>query len=248
MAFSLDDGRITPNERAFRFASNGIRNSRPCHLHVFDMDGTLLHGSTASVEIARTIGVSDALVELELAYSTGELDEASFARETWALFSHLPPAQVRQVFDDAPWLAGIAEAVHTLHEDGHAAIVITISPNYFADHLLDFGFDAVVASAHPPLGSGQAFEDTTGVLTSADKVTIVHEWLDRLDLSEDECTAYGDSGSDVPLFSSAARTVAVNATPQLQALASVSYQGYDLREAVAAGASIGQIDAEFGEL
>lgn len=222
------------------FASRRIHVRRPRHLHIFDMDGTLLRDTTASLQIAQAHGHTQELVELELAYGAGEIDEVGFARRTWALFSHLTPSQVREVFDEAPWIRGMAQIVSDLHDLGEACIVITMSPNYFADYLLDFGFDVVIASDHPPL-QGKAEDDmadTSGVLLAGDKVAIAEDWANYFGLSPDNCTAYGDSSSDVPLFMASGRTVAVNAGAELQAMAAVSYQGDDLRDAVAAGRSI----------
>jgi phosphoserine phosphatase len=43
-------------------------------LHVFDMDGTLLKGTTASLQIARHLGCTRELAELEARFAAGEVD------------------------------------------------------------------------------------------------------------------------------------------------------------------------------
>jgi phosphoserine phosphatase len=131
-------------------------------LHVFDMDGTLLRGTTASIEIARATGTLAQLEELESAFVLGTLDTRGFAAALHGLWRGLTPETVREVFHRSPWIDGMAE-----------------------------------------------------VLTDI---------KDRNEFS----AAYGDSGSDIPLFEHLRHTVAVNATPALESLAAHHFTGGDL--------------------
>ena len=58
-------------------------------LFVFDMDGTLLPGSSASLEIARALGALDDLHALEARFSVGGLDTRGFAAAVHDLFGGL---------------------------------------------------------------------------------------------------------------------------------------------------------------
>ena len=49
-------------------------------LHVFDMDGTLLHGTTAGVEIARRLGCLPDLLDLEASFAAGTMDTKEIGR------------------------------------------------------------------------------------------------------------------------------------------------------------------------
>jgi hypothetical protein len=60
-------------------------------LHVFDMDGALLAGTTASVELARQLGGVEDLQALEARFAAEEIDTHGFAvtlREMWRGVSH----------------------------------------------------------------------------------------------------------------------------------------------------------------
>lgn len=46
-------------------------------LHLFDMDGTLLHGSAAAIEISRQLGLDREIAELERGFAAGELTPRS---------------------------------------------------------------------------------------------------------------------------------------------------------------------------
>ncbi|MFC6987442.1 HAD family hydrolase [Streptomyces cirratus] len=125
---------------------------------------------------------------------------------------------------------GLPEVLADIRRRGEHAVVVTMSPDFFAGRLTALGVDEVVASAFPPLPLRTA-PDPAGILTPADKVVAVERVRSRLGLDRDACAAYGDSVSDVPLFRALEHTVAVNADGVLRALARHRYDGDDLRAA-----------------
>jgi hypothetical protein len=65
-------------------------------LHIFDMDGTLLRGTTANLEIARHLGSTEQLVELEARFAAEEIDTRGFSAAIHKLWRDLtPPAGIR---------------------------------------------------------------------------------------------------------------------------------------------------------
>lgn len=201
-------------------------------LHVFDLDGTLLYGSSASFQIAQALGNVDDLVALDAQFAAGEVDSPGFAAAVHRMWMGLTPAVVAAAFAASPWLTGIREVCADIRRRGEWSAVITLSPDFFASHLLDLGFDEVVASRFPPLPLTEPL-DPAGVLTPLDKVHAVERLRARYALSRFCCVAYGDSMSDVPLFSHLKATIAVNADAHLDGLAAISYHGGDLTEAYA---------------
>jgi phosphoserine phosphatase len=201
-------------------------------LHVFDMDGTLLPGSSASFEIARALGNVDGLVALEARHAAGEVDSRGFATAVYRMWRDLTPAVVAAAFAASPWLVGIREVCADIRRRGEWSAVITLSPDFFAAHLLELGFDEVVASRFPPLPFRETL-DLAGILNPIDKVRIVEDLRARYALSRSCCVAYGDSMSDVPLFQHLEATVAINADKHLDGIAAASYHGNDLIEAYA---------------
>jgi len=59
--------------------------------HVFDMDGTLLHGTTASLLLAGALGGGDGLAALERRFASGTLTAVEFARELHAMWGVVAP-------------------------------------------------------------------------------------------------------------------------------------------------------------
>jgi phosphoserine phosphatase len=203
-------------------------------LHVFDMDGTLLKGTTASVQIARHLGCAEELAGLEARFAAGELDTRGFAVAIHSLWRSLTEPTVAKVFGACPWLGGISEVCADIRDRSERSVVITMSPDFFARHLLALGFDEVVASRFPALPFREPL-DPAEILTPGDKVRIVGALRARHGLPQSRCVAYGDSMSDAPLFRRLAKTVAVNADHHLAELAAVSYCGDDLAGAYALG-------------
>jgi phosphoserine phosphatase len=204
------------------------------NLHVFDMDGTLLKGTSASLQIARHLGCDEELAGLEARFAAGEIDTRGFAAAIHDLWGSLTGPTVAEVFAACPWLDGIAEVCADIRKRRERSVVITMSPDFFARHLLELGFDEVVAARFPALPFTEPL-DPGGILTPEDKVRVVDELRARHGLPRFRCVAYGDSMSDAPLFRRLDNTVAVNADHHLAGLAAVSYRGDDLGGAYALG-------------
>jgi phosphoserine phosphatase len=201
-------------------------------LHIFDMDGTLLSGTTASLQIAAAHGTEFELRALEARFTAGNLDTVGFAAAIHGLWASLTPEIVAAAVEGGTWLTGIAEVTADIRARGERSAVITMSPDFFADHLYARGFDTVVASRFPALPFRTPI-DPAAILTPADKVHITEELRRGLPLSR--CVAYGDSLSDAPLFDHITATVAVNADHHLENRAAASYRGRSLLEAYALG-------------
>jgi phosphoserine phosphatase len=205
-------------------------------LHVFDMDGTLL-GSSASLELARQLGTLAEVTGLEDRLAAGQIGNRDFAVAVVESWRQLTDEMVVAAFEAGPWLAGIPGVCADIRARGELSAVITISPDFFARHLLGHGFDHVVASVFGPLPlTGPLILDA--VLRPDDKLAIVRELCARHGLALDRCVAYGDSMSDAAVFGALDRTVAVNADHHLEGLAAEHYRGQDLMAAYRLGRSL----------
>jgi phosphoserine phosphatase len=135
------------------------------------------------------------------------------------------------VFASSQWLDGIEEVWADIAARGEQSAVITLSPQFFVDRLLKWG----LGSAHGAVVTAGAQPDPKLVTTPESKVLITEELMERYGLTDDDCVAYGDSSSDIPLFQRLSNTVAINSSAALREVAAVEYQGSDIREAYAAG-------------
>lgn len=194
--------------------------------HIFDMDGTLLHGTSACALLARTLGRLDELEALERRLLSGATTGADFARALHEMWGILEPEVVRRAFAAAPVLANVREMLADIRSRDERACLITLSPDYFAEQFLDFGFDAVFASRFPR--SAREPLDVAGVLGPEDKPRIAARFCADHGLGLRDAIAYGDSMSDVFLFEAVGVRVSVNGDHHVAERSDVAVQGRDM--------------------
>jgi phosphoserine phosphatase len=199
-------------------------------LHLFDLDGTLLHGTTAPVEISRQLGLEAETVALDQAIGAGLIGPPEYAAQVYALWGELTEAHVTAAFDGAPWLARIREVWAEIREAGEYCAVVSLSPSFFVERLIGWGAHAAHGSRFPAVPFTEPV-DPAGVLSAAAKVRIADRLCEEFGVTRADCVAYGDSQSDKDLFGAVPISVAVNADRHLSGIATHSYLGRDLWEA-----------------
>ena len=221
-------------------AQPGARPGNRPRLHLFDLDGTLMYGSAAPVEISQQLGVEREIQELERAFAARVLTPPEFAVRACALWAELTEEVVTAAFAGAPWLGGIREVWAEIRERGERCAVISLSPDFFVRRLLDWGAHAAHGSRWPEVQpaiphGGAKYPlrpvDPSGILTPAAKVKVARKLCAEFEVELTDCVAYGDSMSDAELFAAVPVSVAVNADQHVRGIASHDYVGRDLREA-----------------
>nr|WP_202447416.1 HAD-IB family phosphatase [Streptomyces sp. SID5468] len=195
------------------------------------MDGTLLYGSSANVELARQLDLVADFEALDADFSGGLIDTVEYARQAYRMWRDLTANQVEMAFDAAPWLTGIREVWADIRARGEYCAVISLSPDFFVSRLMGWGAHAAFGGRFPELPFRGKPLDPAGLLDPAAKVRIADELCERYGLTRDDCVAYGDSSSDTALFKAVPVSVAVNGDRHVEALASFRYAGRDLRGA-----------------
>jgi phosphoserine phosphatase len=109
----------------------------------FDLDGTLLRGTSVSVLTADWLGRAGALEELERRYRDGLISNAVVAETSASWFAGRTLAEVDAVLERAPWIAGIAETVSELRAAGAYVALATVTWRFAAELVAErFGFQA----------------------------------------------------------------------------------------------------------
>ncbi len=197
-------------------------------LFVFDMDGTILPKTTASLEIARVTNTTAQLTRLEEQFNSGGMDTKAFAREIYKLWGIPNERVIDEAFQRSAKLENIDTVINIINARGDHTCLITMSPDFFAHCFKRLGFGHVYASQFPKDVSSAFNPDR--ILTPEDKLTITKTLCAQLGVEFVDVVAFGDSMSDVPLFRHLVHTVAVNGTDQLRRMARYSYVGNDLLE------------------
>ncbi len=186
-------------------------------LFVFDMDGTLLIGTTACLEIAKVAGTLDQLHILEQKFAAGEIDAFGFAKNIGALWGMVDEQIVKKAFEATPKLDNIKAVTALIRRGGGTSCLITMSPDFYANLFHEYGFDFIGASQFPR-GSNEEVK-RENILSPNDKAAIVERWCNQLGLELNRCVAFGDSMSDYLLFEELEHTVSINGDPTLRDLA-----------------------------
>jgi phosphoserine phosphatase len=200
--------------------------------HIFDMDGTLLPGTKASLLLAQALGMENALRALEERFAAGKHTSVEFAQNLHATWGVVPAATAANAFANAPLLDNVEAVLRDIRARGERACLITLSPDYFAELLLPFGFDAVYSSTFPR--DAQTPLDPGKILSAHDKPRLARVFCEEYGLRLEEAIAYGDSISDVFLFEAAGYRISLNGDHHLRDLCDIEIRGNDLYQAYGA--------------
>jgi phosphoserine phosphatase len=200
----------------------------------FDLDGTLLLGTTVSIFTAERLGRTGELMGLEERYAAGEIPSSAVADATARWFEGVPVAEVERWLEEAPWIPGVDGTLSVLKERGIRVVLGTVTWQFAAEALRKrHGFEAVSGTEMGSAGavlSGRVSRH----FDEHDKLRFVEGYCRGLGVPMSRCAAVGDSRSDVPLFEKAGLAVAVNATPAARAAADLSVDTDDLRDVLPA--------------
>jgi phosphoserine phosphatase len=197
---------------------------------VFDLDGTLLRGTTVSLLLARWLGQGEEIERLERAFHKHEISNSVVADTSAGWLTGRTVAETWVTLEAGPWIPGITETLKALTTAGATLLLGTVTWRFAAEMLQErHGFAAV---------SGTEMDAPDGVLSGAvkryfdehDKLRFVEDWCTRNGYTIDQVAAIGDSRSDVPLFERTGMSIALNATPDAREAATHTLDSDDLRD------------------
>jgi len=200
---------------------------------VFDLDGTLLRGTTVSLLLAGWLGRTSEITELERAFRAHEISNSVVADTSAGWLTGQSVAEAWRVLMDGPWIEGMAETFQELIAARVSLLLGTITWSFAGEMLRQrHGFAAA---------SGTEMRADDGVLSGAvsryfdehDKVRFVEAWCAQSGYSMSQVAAIGDSRSDVPLFRRVGMSIALNATPDARSVATHVLDTENLRDVLA---------------
>ncbi len=195
----------------------------------FDVDGTLVPGTSSSVFLAGFLGHRDELAEAEDAYASGVLDNRQVSELDAKGWAGASEEHVSGWLDGLPLVTGIPETVGWCRRNGLVPVLATLAWSPVGSYLTDrFGFHAF---SGPRLQTrGSRFTGRVAChFDEYDKRDFALAQARELGLAPRSCGAVGDSRSDLPLFASVGQSVAFNASAGARAAATVTVDGGDLR-------------------
>jgi phosphoserine phosphatase len=198
----------------------------PWRLVVSDLDGTLVTGTTALNHLGAWIG-HEAIVEgLEDRFARGEVSDREVAEGYAPYYRGVALADAVEVMSRIPSIDDIGLGVAMLRHRSVEAFIATVSWSFAAQALADlWGFSQVC-------GADLELDGASGVFTGRvarhfepeDKVAYVAEHCRRAGIGMDQVVAIGDGRSDLPLFRAVGFSVALNASSEARAAASITVE------------------------
>jgi phosphoserine phosphatase len=196
----------------------------------FDLDGTLLRGTTCSLVLARSMGHLAAVEELERAYDAYEIDNIAFAAEEAKHFAGATAGSIRQHLSGAPWIGGVAETLDTLTSAGVTPLLATLAWTFAGEQLEHAHRFAALGGAAMDYENGQLTGRVARHIDEEGKRRFVEDWCARHGHRIGDVAAIGDSRSDIPLFRAAGMSIALNASAEAKAAATHTLETEDLRD------------------
>ena len=199
----------------------------------FDLDGTLLRGTSVSLLLAQWLGQANEIMELERAFHAHEISNSVVADTSAGWLAGQRTADICAVLAEGAWIDGMAETFRALAAVGVKLLLGTVTWRFAAEMLQErYGF-AAVSGTEMHVGDGVLSGIVTRYFDEHDKVRFVEEWCARNGYSMSQVAAVGDSRSDVPLFESAGMSIALNATPDARTAATHVLNTDDLSDVLA---------------
>jgi phosphoserine phosphatase len=196
----------------------------------FDLDGTLLRGSTVAICLAARVGRAHDLRTLERRFVSGEISNAVIADASASWLAGCSVEELESALWRETWIEGIAETVDAVHAARAEAIVATITWRSAAEAVARrFGFDAACGTGMEA-EAGRLSGTVSAYFDERDKAAFVEDYCRAKGVAMADVAAVGDSRSDVPLFQRVGLAVAVNATPDARAAAHHAIETEDLRD------------------
>jgi phosphoserine phosphatase len=198
----------------------------------FDIDGTLIPGTSSGQHLADLLGHAEAVRKAEAGYAAGLLTNRQVSVLDARGWAGRTPEEVHGFLATLPLVSGIEETVHWCRRHDLAPVLATLAWEAVGAYLCErFGFQ---------LACGPTLELVEGRYTG-EVALHFDEWGKRdfaravatdLGVELAHCAAIGDSRSDLPLFDVAGLSIAFNATPAVRAAAHETVDSPDLRAVI----------------
>jgi len=215
-------GRL-PVTPASAFARIVAMKGRSWRLVCFDLDGTLVPGTSVSQNLADRLGHGALLAELERRYAAQEVTNAIVADRQAEQFAGRDRREMTTHLESIPRIGGIQATLARLRSTGIDSLLCTVTWRFAAECFQQwYGFAAVSGTEIEEGPDGRFTGKVARHFNKYDRRDFVVEYCRRRNIDLSTCIAVGDSHSDAPMFGAVVFSVALNASDDTKAVASVS--------------------------
>jgi phosphoserine phosphatase len=195
----------------------------------FDVDGTLVPGTSSGQHLAGLLGHGSVVREAEAAYADGMLTNREVSVLDASGWAGRSPTEVHGLLESMPVVDGITETVGWCRRHDLVPVLATLAWEVVGAFLCArFGFDRA-CGPRLAIADGRYLGQVAAHFDELGKRDFAVAVADEFGVPLACCAAVGDSRSDLPLFAEVGLAVAFNAAPAVRAAAHVSTDGDDLR-------------------
>jgi HAD superfamily phosphoserine phosphatase-like hydrolase len=210
-----------------------VKSDRRWRMGGFDLDGTLITGSTVLLHIGRHLNRSSDVERLVEGYENFRLSNYEVTEEAAKMFAGLTQVDLLNLMEDIPRLEDIGEVVSFLKRRGIRAVVATVSfafaAEWFARRYLFDDYSGILLEFDE---KQRATGRVSRHVSEEDKAAFVLRESARFGFAPTEVFYVGDSRSDIPTFKVVGCAIALNASREAKGAASASIETQSLREAL----------------
>lgn len=196
----------------------------------FDLDGTLVSGTTSMLFMSEKFGFLERVREYERLFSAGLMTNIQAADLTAREFSDLSLCRIEELYSDVPKISNIDIVIAALKKRGITTLLASITWTFMvAIFARRYGFDAYC-------GTEMETENNilTGVVshycTEQDKAQFFLDSCRKYGVELKDAIAIGDSRSDHLIFKKASLSIALNADVTTKKLATCHLDTDDLSD------------------
>ena len=129
-------------------------------------------------------------------------------------------------------LKNIKSVIETLHEQNIKCIVVTVGPKQVAKVVCDiWGFDNYYGSEYEVI-EGVFTGKILNYVNSEHKIECLQDYCKHNNIELEECIAVGDGSTDIPIFQSCGKSIAINSSLKIRKHAMYAVDTDDLTDII----------------
>jgi phosphoserine phosphatase len=199
----------------------------------FDLDGTILRNTTAFLHFAELLGVKEQVSLLEEKFYRREIDSIIFMDKIIPLMKELSTNYIDQHFETLPIIKGLDKTLKKLKNHNITTALATSSSQMFADIFKQrYDFDHAYGTSYELKPNN--IEATNITSCNGDrKVLHITNLANSYGIELNRVVAIGDSLTDVPLFATVGKGIAINNDHHLEGKAHVYLKTENMYDIIA---------------
>lgn len=205
----------------------------PWRLAGFDLDGTLIYGTTVLLHLGQKLSAMGFVQELVEGYESYRLTNKGVSTAAAVLFKGWRKEDLVVLLEDVPCLDDIDPTVQYLKKRGVRCVVASVTFGFASEWFARrFGFDDYSGIDLMVDDEGRYTGEVSRHFDEHDKRRFIINQCRDLGVDGSNAFFIGDSRSDLPTFGFVGFSVALNASNPARAIASLAIDSRSLLEAV----------------